>query len=79
MSLLATPLAFLVFFSGFAVAQISAPNCYSEWAWVCILSFPQGILWPIPDLTAFSLVIQFSWPKSVFGRSDHVGDMQWGL
>ncbi|KAF8463025.1 hypothetical protein DFH94DRAFT_481949 [Russula ochroleuca] len=33
MSLLATPLAFLVFFSGFAVAQISAPNCYSEWAW----------------------------------------------
>ncbi|KAH9995304.1 hypothetical protein BJV77DRAFT_239913 [Russula vinacea] len=33
MSFLATPLAFLVFFSGLAVAQISAPNCDSTWAW----------------------------------------------
>ncbi|KAF8463024.1 hypothetical protein DFH94DRAFT_481856 [Russula ochroleuca] len=34
MSLFATPLAFLVFFSGFAVAQISAPNCTSStWEW----------------------------------------------
>ncbi|KAH9984241.1 hypothetical protein BJV77DRAFT_202520 [Russula vinacea] len=36
MTLLATPLAFLVFFSGFAVAQISnisSPNCASTWSW----------------------------------------------
>ncbi|KAH9984280.1 hypothetical protein BJV77DRAFT_199950 [Russula vinacea] len=33
MSLFATPLAFLVFFSGTALAQISSPNCESTWAW----------------------------------------------
>ena len=51
MTLLATPLAFLVFFSGFAVAQISnisSPNCASTWSWVCILSFPSS------DLMIFS-------------------------
>ncbi|KAH9984275.1 hypothetical protein BJV77DRAFT_200144 [Russula vinacea] len=33
MSILATPLAFLVFFSGSAVAHISAPDCNLTWAW----------------------------------------------
>ncbi|KAF8463026.1 hypothetical protein DFH94DRAFT_481974 [Russula ochroleuca] len=33
MSLLATPLTFLLFFSGFAVAQIVSPNCESTWSW----------------------------------------------
>ena len=55
---LATPLAFLLIISGFAVAQISAPDCNStldsEWAWVCILSSLQCILWSLPDLMAFS-------------------------
>ena len=54
MTLIATLLAFLVFFSGLAVAQISAPNCNSTWAWVCILSFPQCVFWPSPDLMVFS-------------------------
>ena len=54
MSFLAAPLAFLVFFSGLAVAQISAPNCDSTWAWVCTLSFPQRVLWTSPDLMVFS-------------------------
>jgi hypothetical protein len=44
MSFLATPLAFLVFFSGFALAQINSPNCESTWAWVCILPFPSSDL-----------------------------------
>ncbi|KAH9984286.1 hypothetical protein BJV77DRAFT_200294 [Russula vinacea] len=33
MSLLATPFAFLFFFSGFALAQIVSPKCESTWAW----------------------------------------------
>ncbi|KAF8463021.1 hypothetical protein DFH94DRAFT_686827 [Russula ochroleuca] len=33
MSLLATPLTFLLFFSGFTVAQIVSPNCESTWSW----------------------------------------------
>ena len=48
MSLLATLLAFLFFFSGFAVAQIISPSCESTWAWVCILSFLSS------DLMTFS-------------------------
>ena len=54
MSLLATPFAFLFFFFGFALAQIVSPNCELRWAWVCILSFPQYVLWPSPDLMVLS-------------------------
>ena len=54
MSLLATPFAFLFFFSGFAVAQVITPGCDLTWAWVCILSFPQCVLWPSPNLLVFS-------------------------
>ena len=49
MSLLVPPLASLIFLSGFAVAQIFGPNCRSSWNWVCILSFLQRILRPLPD------------------------------
>ena len=44
MSLLTASLA-IVFFFGFAVAEISAPSCSSTWEWVCILTSLQCALW----------------------------------
>jgi hypothetical protein len=53
MSLLTASMA-IVFFFGFAEAGISAPSCSSTWKWVCILSSPQCVLWPLLDLMDFS-------------------------
>jgi hypothetical protein len=41
MSPLAAPLASLLIFSGFALAQISAPDCSlsASWGWVCFAQF----------------------------------------
>ena len=44
MSLFASTLVSLVFFSGFAVAGLYAPGCSSTWAWVRTLSFPHSTL-----------------------------------
>jgi hypothetical protein len=41
------------FFSGFAIARISAPNCVLTWEWVSMSSFTHCMLWPLPGLTAF--------------------------
>ena len=49
MSLFAPLLISFFFFSGSAVAQISAPNCSTIWLWVRMLSFTQHTLalnWP---------------------------------
>ena len=43
----------IVFFFGFAAAQITAPPCSPTWKWVCILSFPQWVLWHLLDLMDF--------------------------
>jgi hypothetical protein len=43
----------IVFFFGFAAAEISAANCSSTWKWVCILSPPHCVLWPLLDLIDF--------------------------
>jgi hypothetical protein len=41
----------LIFFSVFAVAQISAPNCTeTSYAWVCMSWFRQYLLWPLSNL-----------------------------
>jgi hypothetical protein len=52
MSLLTASTA-IVFFFGFAAAQITAPTCSPTWKWVCILSSPQCVLWPLLDLIDF--------------------------
>jgi hypothetical protein len=54
MSLISALLAIVLFFSGFAVAQITAPKCSSTWEWVRKLSSPHCNFWPLPDLTAFA-------------------------
>ena len=82
MSLLAILLTSLFFFSGFAVAGISAPGCLASLEWVCILSHPLCILVPLSDdsdLLAPRSDIQQFWPRSVRGRSVPAVDMRRGL
>jgi hypothetical protein len=46
-----TPIAFSLFFSVFAVAQISAPNCTdTSYAWVWMSWFRRYLLWPLSNL-----------------------------
>ena len=52
MSILAASTA-IVFFFGFAAAQISAPSCSPTWKWVCILWSSQCVLWHLLDLMDF--------------------------
>ena len=54
MSLISALLAIVLFFSGFAVAQITAPKCSSTWEWVRKLSSPHCNFWPLIELTAFA-------------------------
>jgi hypothetical protein len=55
MSPLAAPLVTFLFFSGFAAAQIYAPDCSLTWEWVCFLNaFFYLPLPPVDELTGCS-------------------------
>ena len=55
MSTLAAPLATLLFFFGFAAAQIYAPDCSLTWEWVSFLNaFLNSSLPPVDELTGCS-------------------------
>jgi hypothetical protein len=77
MSPVAAPLASLLLFSGFALAQIFAPDCSLTWQWVCFTRRVIFFFWPLPqaavddsDLTSLLFsVVQHSRPKCVHSRS----------
>ena len=53
MLLLGAPLMVFFFFPGFAIARISSPDCSLTWKWVCMLSIPHCMSWPLPGLMGF--------------------------
>jgi len=80
MSVLAAPLVSF-FFSGIAIAAISAPGCSTTWEWVCYVYYHLHDGFFGAHLTFWFLcpVIQFSRPKCVYGRSVHDVNMQLGM